>query len=94
MAGMIICHTNLEVPLGKAKVAITMDDAILGRLDRLVREQRFANRSQAIEAAVAAHLDRLDHRRLAAECARLDPADEQAMAAEGLGTDGSAWPTY
>ena len=57
------------------------------RVDRLVRDKRYPNRSQAIEAAVNGQLDRLEHRRLAEECAKLDPAAEQALADETLGVD-------
>jgi hypothetical protein len=39
-------------------------------------------------------LERLEHRRLAAECAKLDPVSEQALAEEGLGGDLAAWPAY
>jgi mRNA interferase MazF len=35
----------------KAKIAITLDERIVGRLDRLVHQRAFANRSQAIEQA-------------------------------------------
>jgi len=67
----------------KAKVAFTLELATLERLDRLVRGAVYPNRSRAIEAAVAELLARLEHRRLAEECAKLNPADEGRMA-EGL----------
>lgn len=63
-------------------------------LRRLVREGRFANRSQAIEAAVSAQLDRLEGRRLIDECAKLDPAEERSLAEEGLAADAAEWPEY
>lgn len=78
----------------KAKIAVTLDTPILDRLDRVVDGGLFPNRSQAIEAAVTEKLDRLERRRLAAECAKLDPTAEQAMAEEGLGADLAAWPGY
>lgn len=78
----------------KAKIAVTLDGPVLDRLDRVVHGGQFPNRSQAIEIAVTEKLDRLDRRRLAAECAKLDPAAEQALADEGLGTDVAAWPAY
>lgn len=37
-------------------------------------------------------LSRVD--RLAEECAKLDPADERAMAEEGLAADAAEWPEY
>ena len=78
----------------KAKVAVTLDTRTLRRVDRLVRDARYPNRSQAIEAAVAAQLDRLERRRLAEECAKLDPVAERALAEERLGTDAAGWPEY
>lgn len=80
--------------MAKAKIAVTLDGPVLHRLDRVVQGGLFPNRSQAIEAAVVEKLDRLERRRLAAECAKLDPATEQALAEEGLSEDGAAWPAY
>ena len=70
--------------MSKTKIAITIDKSILARLDRLVAEQVFANRSQAIEAVVEEKIERLEHRRLARECPKLDPAVEKTLAEEGL----------
>lgn len=78
----------------KAKVAVTLDTLTLQRVDRLVRDARHPNRSQAIEAALTAYLDRLESRRLMQECARLDTAEERALADEGLGEDLGRWPEY
>lgn len=78
----------------KAKVAVTLDTVTLRRVDRLVRDERYPNRSQAIEAAIAAQLDRLEHRRLIEECAKLDLTEERAMAEEGLAADLAQWPEY
>jgi Arc/MetJ-type ribon-helix-helix transcriptional regulator len=88
---MMICHTNTVMP--KLKVAITVDSKLLDELDRLVARKRFANRSQAIEAAIGAHLEGLSRGRLARECEKLDPLDERSLANEGW--DGEAeWPEY
>lgn len=80
--------------MSKAKVAVTLDSRILQRVDRLVRDARYPNRSQAIEAAIAEQLDRLEKRRLAAECAKLDARVERALAEEGMGGDCVEWPEY
>ncbi len=80
--------------MAKAKIAVTLDVPVLLRLDRIVDGGLFPNRSQAIEAAVMEKLDRLEQRRLAVECAKLDPAAERALADEGLGKDVSTWPAY
>jgi Arc/MetJ-type ribon-helix-helix transcriptional regulator len=70
--------------MAKVKVAIRLDEASLGRLDELVGQSFFASRSQAIQEAIEEKLTRLDRRRLARECAKLDPAFEKALAEEGL----------
>jgi len=80
--------------MSKTKVAITIDSPILERVDRLVNQHVFANRSQAIEQAVEEKLERLEGSRLARECAKLDPVFEKAMAEEGIAEDVSQWPEY
>jgi metal-responsive CopG/Arc/MetJ family transcriptional regulator len=77
----------------KTKVALTIDSALLDRVDQLVARARFRNRSQAIETALAEKLARLARTRLAEECAKLDPEEEQQLANEALGAD-IAWPEY
>jgi metal-responsive CopG/Arc/MetJ family transcriptional regulator len=80
--------------MSNAKVAITIDQDLLRRLDRLVRNRLFKNRSRAIQEAVSEKLARLESGRLARECAKLDPAAEQAMAEEGLSAEAAQWPEY
>lgn len=87
--GMTYCHT-----MPRSKIAITLDDAALRGVDRLVAAGVFANRSRAIEVAVADKLARLERTRLARECAKLDPAHEQSLAEEGLSADVLEWPEY
>lgn len=90
----VISYLKGGLPVAKAKVAVTLDARTLRRVDRLVRDARFPNRSQAIEAAIAEQLDRLERRRLVEECGKLDPAAERALAEEGLGADATEWPEY
>jgi metal-responsive CopG/Arc/MetJ family transcriptional regulator len=78
----------------KTKVAITLDTELVQNLDDLVAQRRFANRSQAIEAALAEKLARLAKTRLAQECSKLDPAVERALAEEGLAGSAETWPEY
>ena len=78
----------------KTKLAVTLDSKLVGEVDHLVKERRFANRSQAIEAAVAEKLQRLAQTRLARECARLDPVEERGLAEEGLAASKETWPEY
>lgn len=79
--------------MSTAKIAISIDEDLLARLDRLVSEKRFANRSRAVQEAVKDKLERLERYRLARECAKLDPHFEQQLADEGLTAD-EQWPEY
>ncbi|MFO7545968.1 MAG: ribbon-helix-helix domain-containing protein [Trueperaceae bacterium] len=78
----------------KAKIAITLDRAVLTELDELIAQRRFQNRSQAIEDAVVEKLERLARTRLATELDKLDPAEEKALAEEGSRSELAAWPEY
>ena len=80
--------------MSAAKVAITIEEELLERIDRLVEQRRFPNRSRAIQEAVRDKLERLDRGRLARECAKLDPAFERKMADEGLAGDLEEWPKF
>ena len=76
------------------KIAISMDEEVLDRVDELVEEHIFPNRSRAIQQAVEEKLNRLGRGRLARECAKLDSAFEVAMAEEGLSAESDDWPAY
>ncbi len=78
----------------KSKLAITLDESTLKRLDKLVERAVYPNRSYAIQVAVEEKLARLERSRLARECAKLNPAFEKALAEEGLSRDLPEWPEY
>ena len=80
--------------MSTAKVAITLDENLLKRLDRLVENRLFENRSRAIQEAVSEKLARLERSRLSRECAKLDRKFEQNMAEEGLSVEVGEWPEY
>jgi len=80
--------------MSTSKVAITLDEELLKKLDRQVREGKFPNRSRAIQDAVEEKLARLDRTRLIRETAKLDPEIEQKLADEGLAEDFEEWPEY
>jgi Arc/MetJ-type ribon-helix-helix transcriptional regulator len=80
--------------MGRSKIAISLDQRLLHRLDSLVKKEHFPSRSQAIQEAVEEKLVRIGKSRLAQECAKLDPAFEKALAEEGLSKDISEWPEY
>ena len=80
--------------MSRAKIAISLDQHTLVRLDRLVQARIFPSRSRAVEAAVEEKIVRLEKGRLARECARLDRRAERTLAEEGLSQDVGEWPAY
>jgi len=80
--------------MSAAKITISIDAHLLNRLDTLVQARVFPSRSQAVQAAVEDKLARLGKTRLAEACAKLDVAEEQALAEEGMALAASQWPSY
>lgn len=81
--------------MSTTKVAITLNQKTLERLDQIVKKQNiFPNRSQAIQEAVEEKLERMERSRLARECAKLNPIFEKAIAEEGISRELSEWPKY
>jgi len=77
-----------------SKVAISLDAETLRRLDLLVKQGVFPSRSRAIQSAIQEKLSRLDRRRLAQECAKLDSDYEQTLAEERMVAEAEPWPEY
>ncbi len=77
-----------------AKVTISIESQLLKKVDYLVKERVFPNRSQAIQSAVEEKVSRLDRNRLARECAKLDKDEERAWADLGLAAEVEEWPEY
>lgn len=77
-----------------SKVTISIESGLLRQVDHLVTSRVFSNRSQAIQSAVEEKVARMATNRLARECAKLDRAQEQALADEGLASEVSEWLEY
>ncbi|MCY4580958.1 MAG: ribbon-helix-helix domain-containing protein [Chloroflexi bacterium] len=80
--------------MGKSTITITMDDALLKTVDRLVEKSVYPDRSLAIQQAVREKFRRADKDLLERELAKMDPEYEQRMANEFLPRDLSEWPEY
>ena len=80
--------------MNAAKITISLDQDLLQRLDRLVQSRVYPSRSQAVQAAVLEKIARLQKTRLAQECAKLVPTEEQALADLGLASEAAQWPPY
>ena len=80
--------------MATAKIAISLDEGTVRRLDRLVKNRIFPSRSKVIQDAVEEKLNKMGKGRLARECAKLDPEFEKALAEEGLSAEANQWPEY
>jgi Arc/MetJ-type ribon-helix-helix transcriptional regulator len=87
--GMIYCHT-----MAKNKIAITIEQDLLKKLDELVEEEVYPNRSAAIQEAINDKITRIEKTRLARECAKLDKLYEQELAEEILAAEPVEWDEY
>ena len=80
--------------MATAKIAITIEERLLNRLDMLVKSHIFPNRSKAIQEAVMEKLNKIEQNRLEVECLKLNPEFEQALADEGISSEIEEWPEY
>lgn len=80
--------------MSKAKIAITLDEGLLSTLDLFVKNQVFANRSQAISDALREKVQKLEKSRLEKECLKLNASEEQQLAELGIQEDSKEWPSY
>ena len=80
--------------MGASKIAISLDEKLLTRLDQLVQTQVFPSRSKVFREAVTERLERFDQSRLARECKKLCQQFEQALEDEGLVEEEKEWPEY
>jgi metal-responsive CopG/Arc/MetJ family transcriptional regulator len=77
-----------------AKIAISIDNHLLEKLDDFIALKKFKTRSHAIQLAVQDTIDRLDHKRLINACSQLDIDSERTLADEGLKKDFDEWPEF
>ncbi len=77
-----------------SKVTISLSHDVLQSLDRLVSSRVFASRSQAVQEAVQEKIGRISKTRLARECAKLDPLEDQALADLGLAAEADQWSAH
>jgi len=74
-------------------LSISLDSELLESLDRLVAEQHFSDRNEAVEEAIREKLERIALGSLAPDHA---PAaqHERDLTGEGLIVDAGEWPEY
>jgi metal-responsive CopG/Arc/MetJ family transcriptional regulator len=81
------------VAFNGVRLRITIDVKVLADIDRLVRNGTCTSRSQVFDVAIKERLARMNRSRLARESAKLDKAEEQALANESYEADVAA-PIY
>ena len=77
-----------------AKIAITLDRAVLAQLDRRVTQQVFPQPQQCHPGSDCGEARTLGTQSSRAECAKLNPVVEQALAEEGSTQELAQWPEY
>ncbi len=77
-----------------SKIAITLDENLLREVDRWVEQNLYPNRSQAVQSALFSQVRSINQQRLEAECAKLDPHEEQEFAELGIEEALSDWSKY
>lgn len=70
----------MTVIMSAARFTVSVEDRLMQKLDRLLEAKVFNSRSHAVQVAVGKKISRMERSRLAEECAKLDPAEEVAMA--------------
>jgi metal-responsive CopG/Arc/MetJ family transcriptional regulator len=90
---MMYYHTQRNT-MAVAKIAITISEPTLAKLDRLVKERKYPNRSRAIQEAVEEKVAKFERNRLADALELIDPAVEKHDAEEGMQFEAGSWPTY
>lgn len=77
-----------------AKVAVSVDAELLREVDRWVAQGEYPSRSTAFQSALSRLArDRQRKRSLIAELAKLDPAEERALAEEWSSAE-VPWPKF
>lgn len=70
--------------VSKPSIRTSLNASAVDRIDHLVNAGSFKSRREFVELALEEKLDRFKRDRFAAECAKLDPAEEKALAEEGM----------
>lgn len=78
----------------KITIQVMLGPQLLKQVDRLVGSTLCGSRSELIEQAIAAHVASMRRASLTDACLALDPAEERALAEEGIAGDAGLWPTY
>lgn len=79
--------------MGAKKFAISIDEALVKKLDRAVKSGSVKNRSKALQLALSEYLIKLEIDEVKRECLKLNPKEEREMANEFV-ENAESWPKY
>lgn len=76
------------------KIAITLKETLLRKIDRWVSEGLYPNRSRVIQETLEEKATDWRRRRLIEESSKLNPRKERATAEEGISAVNEVWDEY
>ncbi len=76
------------------KIAITLKESLLRKIDRWVSEGLYPNRSKVIQETLEEKMANWRRRRLIEETSKLNPREERAIAEEGISAGNEVWDEY
>lgn len=76
------------------KIAITLKENLLKKIDRWVSEGLYPNRSKVIQETLEEKMANWRRRRLIEETSKLNPKEEHTIAEEGISAVNEVWDEY
>ncbi|MBC7458788.1 MAG: ribbon-helix-helix protein, CopG family [Bdellovibrionaceae bacterium] len=79
--------------MGAKKFAVSIDELLVKKLDKAVKNGIVKSRSNALKEALSEYLIKLETEAIKRECLKLNSKEERGMANE-FSEDENSWPQY
>lgn len=79
--------------MGAKKFAVSIDEGLIKKLDKAVKNGSAKNRSNALQLALSEYLAKLEIEAIKKECSKLNSKEEREMANEFI-EEVESWPKY
>lgn len=79
--------------MGAKKFAVSIDEALVKKLDKAIKSGSIKNRSKALQLALSEYLIKLEIEEVKRECSKLNPKEERELANEFV-ENVESWPKY
>ena len=76
------------------KIAITLKEGLLRKIDRWVSEGLYPSRSRVIQETLEKRMANWRRKRLIEEVSKLNPKEERTIAEEGISAGNEVWDEY